>query len=117
MPRGSRPGEKRGGRKKGTLNKRESVRRKAIEQTGTTPLEYMLGVMGNPKNPALMRLDAAKSAAPYVHARLQAVTIGGDPDNPLRHALAVDLSGYSDNELARLLNSPDPKLAAPKDSE
>jgi hypothetical protein len=100
MPSGPRPGERRGGRKKGTPNKRESIRRKAIEQTGTTPVEFMLGVMS--ENPLAMRLDAAKSAAPYVHARLQAVTIGGDPDNPLRHEHAIDLSSMSDEDLAEL---------------
>jgi hypothetical protein len=101
MPSGSKPGEKRGGRKKGTPNKRESVRRQAIAQAGVTPLEFMLGVMGNTNNPPLMRLDAAKSAAPYVHARLQAVTLGGDPDNPIHHA--VDFSSMSDAELAHIL--------------
>lgn len=107
MPRGSKPGEKRGGRKKGTTNKRESIRRKAIEQTGTTPLEFMLGVMGSDKNPPLMRLDAAKAAAPYVHARLQAVTIAGDPDNPLHLSHSVDMSSFSDNDLSRLLGAKD----------
>lgn len=101
MPSGSKPGEKRGGRKKGTPNKRESVRRQAIAQTGVTPLEFMLGVMANTGNPPLMRLDAAKSAAPYVHARLQAVTLGGDPHNPIHHA--VDFSSMSDAELAHIL--------------
>lgn len=113
MPRGSKPGEKRGGRKKGTLNKREAVRRKAIEKSGTTPLDYMLGVMGDAKNPTAMRMDAAKSAAPYVHARLQAVTLAGDPNNPLRQEHSFDLSSLSDNELSRLLGAPAPQLAAP----
>jgi hypothetical protein len=36
--------------------------------------------------------------APYVHARLQAVTLGGDPDKPIK----VD-SGSSDLEDARHL--------------
>lgn len=85
MRRGSKPGERRGGRKKGTPNKHQSIRQKALEQTDVNPLEYMLSVMGNVDNPPLMRLDAAKSAAPYVHARLQSVTLGGDPDNPLQH--------------------------------
>jgi len=31
-----------------------------------------------------MRFEAAKAAAPYVHARLQAVTLGGDPENPIK---------------------------------
>ena len=32
----------------------------------------------------LCALEAAKAAAPYVHARLQAVTLGGDPENPIK---------------------------------
>jgi hypothetical protein len=34
---------------------------------------------------------------------LQAVTIGGDPNNPLEHNHRVDLSRMPDNELSRLL--------------
>ena len=108
--RGSKPGERRGGRQKGTKNKRtrESVRQKAleIEKTGVSPLDFLLGVMGSDDNPPMMRLDAAKAAAPYVHARLQAVTIAGDPDNPLRQEHTIDLSMMPDNELARLLYLP-----------
>jgi hypothetical protein len=103
MPSGSKPGERRGGRQKGTRNKRESLRQQAIEQTGVRPLEFMLNIMGNANNPLLMRLDAAKSAAPYVHARLQSVTLGGDPENPLRHEHATDLSNLSDADLDRLI--------------
>ena len=107
MPSGSKPGERRGGRQKGTRNKRESLRQQAIEQTGVTPLEFMLGVMANADNSPLMRLDAAKSAAPYVHARLQSVTLGGDPENPLRHEHATDLSNLSDADLDRLIGGAD----------
>jgi hypothetical protein len=31
-----------------------------------------------------LRFEAAKAAAPYVHAQLQAVTLGGDPENPIK---------------------------------
>jgi len=31
-----------------------------------------------------LRFEAAKAAAPYVHARLQAVTLGGDPEHPIK---------------------------------
>jgi hypothetical protein len=34
---------------------------------------------------------------------LQAVTIGGDPANPLRHEHAIDLSSMSDKDLAELV--------------
>ena len=98
-------GERRGGRQKGTRNKRESLRQQAIEQAGVTPLEFMLNIMGNASNPTLMRLDAAKSAAPYVHARLQSVTLAGDRENPLVHSM--DFSSLSDVELDLLIGSPE----------
>jgi hypothetical protein len=44
-----------------------------------------------------MRLNAAKAAAPYVHARLQTTTLAGDPEKPLK----VDT--LSDLEAARRL--------------
>jgi len=31
-----------------------------------------------------MRFEAAKAAPPYCHPRLQAVTLGGDPENPIK---------------------------------
>lgn len=68
------------GRQSGTPNRltstvREIAERAAIE--GITPLEYMLAVMRDESNPLPVRLDAAKAAAPYVHARLQAVEVTG----------------------------------------
>ena len=31
-----------------------------------------------------LRFEAAKAAAPYVHARLQTTTLAGDPEKPLK---------------------------------
>lgn len=64
---GRRPGS---GRKPGSANKktREIADRAAKE--GLTPLEYMLQVMRDVKADDARRLDAAKSAAPYMHPRL-----------------------------------------------
>ena len=85
-----------GGRKKGTPNKRDS---KAAEQareylnSGLTPLEFLLGIMrgeaelnqdGTLKYTLEQRIDAAKAAAPYVHAKLQAVTLTGDGGGPIQ---------------------------------
>ncbi len=73
MARGSAPGERRGGRRKGTPNKRTAEQREQIAASGLTPLEYMLGVMRDPKAPAARRDDMAKAAAPYVHPKLSAI--------------------------------------------
>ena len=38
------------------------------------PLDYLLGIMRDEDQDARWRLDAAKAAAPYCHARLSAST-------------------------------------------
>lgn len=92
MPRGSKPGERRGGRKKGVPNKDKQAEIEAIKKTGMTPLEYLTSVYQSPLPPEISeaiaknkldvetiqavsgwharRLDAAKAAAPYVHPKL-----------------------------------------------
>jgi hypothetical protein len=50
---------------------------------GLTPLEYLLSVMRNESLDEDKRVDAAKAAAPYIHARLNATTLSGDADKPL----------------------------------
>ena len=61
---------KTGGRAKGTPNKKKSAEVALIESSGLTPLQYMLQVLRDHNHPHAERMDAAKSAAPYVHARL-----------------------------------------------
>jgi hypothetical protein len=49
------------------------------------------------------RVTAALGLLKKVLPDLQAVTIGGDPDHPLRHEHAIDLSSMSDEDLAELV--------------
>jgi hypothetical protein len=72
------------GRPKGSTNKLDQEARKKAIETGISPLEYLLGVMRNPEMDLEKRIDAAKAAAPYVHARLQAVTHTGPDDGPVK---------------------------------
>lgn len=65
------------GRKPGAPNKASIARQKQIEESGLTPLAYMLAVMRDEKNDKLVRLDAANKAAPFVHPRLSAVEMSG----------------------------------------
>jgi hypothetical protein len=44
-----------------------------------------------------LRFEAAKAAAPYCHPRLQAMTLGGDPENPIK------VDNMSELEAARRL--------------
>lgn len=50
------------------------------ENKWKTPLEYLLGVMNNEEVPRDSRIDAAKAAAPFVHAKLQAIVIENPND-------------------------------------
>ena len=87
------------GRKKGSATqKTREIADRAAEE-GITPLEYMLQVMRTEPNVDMeprellqaitLRFEAAKAAAPYIHPRLSAVEVKGDPDNPLKTSLEV----------------------------
>lgn len=78
-------GKKTGGRTVGTPNKATKVREEIIAASGLSPLEYMLTTLRDQSQPVNVRLDAAKAAAQYVHPKLSAVTLKGDPDSPLVH--------------------------------
>lgn len=67
---GTRPGA---GRKPGAPNKATARQRRAVEESGLTPLEYLLSVMRDETVPRVARVDAANKAAPYVHAKLATV--------------------------------------------
>ena len=76
MPRGSKPGERRGGRRRGTPNKktalRDAVLCAAAAKPNGSPLDFMLGLMRDPNVPTDLRVEMAAAAAPFVHARPQA---------------------------------------------
>jgi len=76
MPRGSKPGERRGGRRRGTPNKktalRDAVLCAAAAKPNGSPLDFMLGLMRDPNVPTDLRVEMAAAAAPFVHAKPQA---------------------------------------------
>jgi hypothetical protein len=52
----------------------------AVAAGGLSPLEFLLGVMRDPQAAPELRLEAAKSAAPFVHPRLAAVNVYAEID-------------------------------------
>ena len=93
MPRGSAPGERRGGRAPGTPNKATVERRmraqaglEVAKRTGVMPLDIMLTVAaGGPEAAKITdrQLQAAIAAAPYVHPKLAAVAVSEEaPPDP-----------------------------------
>ncbi len=99
-------GKKTGGRVKGSKNKTTAAAElaakdalKDMEQTGITPLAYMLQVMQQ-EIPADVdaavkarmieqRFEAAKAAAPYVHAKLATVEVGNKPGEAFKMVLGA----------------------------
>lgn len=71
------------GRKKGGQNRMTAAAVKATKASGQTPLEYLLSVMRDVGGDESKRIDAAKAAAPYVHARL--TTIEAKIEGDLHH--------------------------------
>ena len=77
---GAQPGA---GRPKGVKNKKTLELQAAVAASGVTPLEFMLKVMRDPRKGFDIRLDAAKAAAPYVHAKLASVEVTGKDGGPV----------------------------------
>jgi hypothetical protein len=87
MTRGSKPGERRGGRRKGTPNKATTERRlrtetglAAARQSGVMPLDVILARMRdetlpNGRKPSDEQFQAAIAAAPYLHPKLAAIAV------------------------------------------
>jgi hypothetical protein len=66
-----------------------------------TPLDYLLAIMRDEAQDARSRLNAARAAAPYCHARLSSTELSG-PDGSavqVQTTQKLDISGLSDEEL------------------
>ena len=73
MSRGSKPGERRGGRKLGTPNKKTLLRNAFIDAVAADPnllpLDFFLRLMHQPTLPLAIRVHAAEEALPFMHAK------------------------------------------------
>src|SRR5260370_1994642 len=82
MPRGSKPGERRGGRQRGTPNKKTALRNAALAAAAAnpevSPLEFLLGIMRDPNVSSEFRIKAAQATFPFVHAKTGSAR-PGDP--------------------------------------
>ena len=67
-----------GGRKRGSKNKATVAKEHAAKEGANknlTPLQHMLKLMRDPKQPLEVRMEMAKAAAPCMHSRLQSTTV------------------------------------------
>src|SRR5262245_51746096 len=78
MPRGSKPGERRGGRQRGTPNKSTVLKNAAIAAAANnpnlSPLDILLKFMRQPDLPLELRVTVAHQALPFAHIKKKAVT-------------------------------------------
>src|SRR3954453_16831091 len=92
-----KPGRAKGHPKTGGRTKKgvDKIKREAIlGAQGITPLDYLMMLVRAETEPGLdppvpkardpLSCEAAKAAAPYCHPRLQAVTLGGHPETPIK---------------------------------
>ena len=125
---GSKPGERRGGRRKGSLNRKTVAIRDLSEKLGVDPAEALLNMVrcdcmqvpvfdeatgrplvGEDGKPILkwiafstrQRMDAAKELLPYIAPKLAATQLTGANDGPVEVA-SLDLTQIlSDPTLAK----------------
>jgi hypothetical protein len=92
------------GRKLGSVARIDSEARQKALAGGVTPLDFLLSVMRDDERAFHVRLDAAKAAAPYCHARLASTELSGPSGEPMevRYARQLDISGLSATELDAL---------------
>lgn len=71
------------GRPGGAVTKKTREVANKASAEGIMPLDYMLNLLRADASTPEQKAWAAEKAAPYCHARLAAVTVGGDKENPL----------------------------------
>jgi hypothetical protein len=67
---GARPGA---GRKQGGVNRATAEAIEAAKEGGELPLDFLLRIMRDTGADEAKRIDCAKAAAPYLHAKLNAI--------------------------------------------
>jgi hypothetical protein len=84
---GSKPGERRGGRKPGTPNLRKIEDRKALldycHEKGTDPFKVMVDLMATPKMEPRIKIACAEALADRLMPKLKSIEITGDMTKPL----------------------------------
>ena len=102
MPRGSKPGERRGGRQRGTPNKKTALMNAAIAAAAANPAisppDFLLGLMRDPNASSELRIRAAQA---FIHAKPGTAR----PGDPAGTAKLIDGTGAFtiDNVVAKAL--------------
>lgn len=90
--RGSKPGERRGGRQKGTPNKATASIKDAAREYTDQALLTLAEVMQDEEQPAAARVSAANAILDRGYGKATTM-IGGDDDSPLKVTHLIELVG------------------------
>jgi hypothetical protein len=85
---GARPGA---GRKPGAIRKATAAAQAKAAEGGILPLDFMLDRMRDTGAPIADRMDMAKAAAPFIHAKLASVE--ANFKGAMNHAHVIELIG------------------------
>jgi hypothetical protein len=92
---GRRPGA---GRKPGKKNTRSQEIANQQRAGGITPLEYMLKILRDEDQTPAARMEAAQSAAPFMHSRLQSIQHTGKDDGPIEIDIVEEVITHASAE-------------------
>jgi hypothetical protein len=81
--RGSKPGEKRGGRQKGTPNKRTLAVTDKLAALGCDPIQRMAQIAMNEEVEVTIRARLLTELAQYIAPKRKAVEVTGEDGGPL----------------------------------
>jgi hypothetical protein len=89
------------GRKFGSVARIDAEARQRALAGGMMPLDYLLSIMRDEHGDKHERIDAAKAAAPYCHARLASTELSGPSGEPVEVKMTnkLDISHLSNAEL------------------
>ena len=89
------------GQKQGSVAQLDAEARKRMIEGGVTPLDFLLAVMRDNHQDFRVRLDAAKTASPYCHARLASTELSDESIEPVEPLMTdkLDITGLSEAEL------------------
>lgn len=95
--RGSKPGERRGGRKKGTPNKATASIRDAAREYTQDALNALVAVLQNEQEPAAARVSAANSILDRGYGKASTVLTGDEDGGPVKAVHKIELIGVPAN--------------------
>jgi hypothetical protein len=87
MPRGANLGERRGGRQKGTPNKRTLAVADKLEKLGCDPIKGMATIAMDENQPMQLRASMYRELAQYIAPKRKAVEVTGDEGGPVKTEL------------------------------